>query len=142
MLNTTKLSSIVCEYHKAFHPVRHLLMIRFLGWSIKEFFKSKCRYQPFDKGPWLWLNAAAEHYLKPMVTQLAISHCCDTKKPVGTFSCSCGFIYCRTGPDQAEEDSRRIGKIKAVGAVWPQKLKQLVEVEQLGRRERRPLEGC
>lgn len=129
------LSSIVRKHRKAFHPIRHLLMIRFLGISIEEFFKSKCRYQPFGQGPWLCLNAAAEHYLKPAVTQLAISHCCDTKKPVGTFSCSCGFVYCRTGPDQTEEDFRRIGKIKAVGVVWQQKLRQLVEVERVGLRE-------
>ncbi|MBM0744582.1 hypothetical protein JOY44_23735 [Phormidium sp. CLA17] len=66
---------------------------------------------------------------------MSISLCCDTKKPVGTFACSCGFIYCRTGPDQTEADTRRIGKIKAVGDLWQQKLRHLVEVEQLGLRE-------
>ncbi|WP_445250989.1 MULTISPECIES: TnsD family Tn7-like transposition protein [unclassified Microcoleus] len=34
----------------------------------------------------------ADHYLKPVVTNLAISRCCDTKKPVGTFRCLCGMI--------------------------------------------------
>lgn len=129
------LMGIVRKHRNAFHPIRHLLLIRFLGVSIEEFFKSDRGYQPFGAGPWLCLNAAAKHYLNPVVTHLAISRCCDTKKPVGTFSCSCGFIYCRTGPGQTEEDSRRIGKIKAVGSVWQQKLKRLVEVEQLGLRE-------
>jgi len=129
------LTGIVRKHRKAFHPIRHLLMLRFLGISVAEFFQGDRSYKPFGAGPWLCLNAAAEHYLKPVITNLAISACCDTKKPVGTFSCSCGFIYCRTGPDQTEEDARRIGKIKAVGSVWQQKLKHLVEVEQLGLRE-------
>ncbi|MBL1179326.1 TnsD family transposase [Pantanalinema sp. GBBB05] len=128
------LSSIVRKHRKAFHPLRHLLMLRFLGISIADFFQGDRDYQPFGAGPWLCLNAAADHYLKPIVTHLEISLCCDTKKPVGTFSCSCGFIYCRTGPDLSEEDARRMGKIKAVGAVWQQKLRHLVEVEQLGLR--------
>ena len=129
------LTGIVRKHRKAFHPIRHLLMLRFLDISVAEFFQGDRSYKPFGAGRWLCLNAAAEHYLKPVVTNLAVSLCCDTKKPVGTFSCSCGFIYCRTGPDQTEEDGRRIGKIKAVGSVWQQKLRHLVEVEQLGLRE-------
>jgi hypothetical protein len=128
------LSNIVRKHRKAFHPIRHLLMIRFLGVPIAEFFHDRV-YQPFGAGPWLCLNAAAKHFLKPVVTQLEISLCCNTKKPVGTFSCSCGFVYCRTGPDRTEEDTRRIGKIKAVGGVWQRKLKHLVEVERAGLRK-------
>ncbi|MBW4419895.1 MAG: TnsD family transposase [Myxacorys californica WJT36-NPBG1] len=129
------LFSIGRKHRKVFHPIRHLLMIRFLGLSVAELLGGDHGYKPFGVGPWLCLNAAAEHYLKSVVTDLSISLCGDTKKPVGTFSCSCGFIYCRTGPDQTEADACRIGKIKAVGPVWQQKLRQLVEVEQLGLRE-------
>lgn len=129
------LSSLVRKHRKTFYPIRHLLMLRFLGVSVADFFQGDRGYKPFGAGPWLCLNAAAEHYLKPVITRLEISVCCDTKKPVGTFSCSCGFIYCRTGPDQTEADTHRMGKIKAVGSVWRQKLRQLVEVEQLGLRE-------
>ena len=110
-------------------------MLRFLGVSVAEFFQGGRSYKLFGAGPWLCLNAAVKHYLKSKITDLSISLCCDTKKPAGTFSCSCGFIYCRTGPDQTEADTRRIGKIKAVGSVWQQKLRHLVEVEQLGLRE-------
>ena len=129
------LTGIVRKHRKTFHPLRHLLMLRFLGVSVADFFQVDRSHKPFGAGPWLCLNAAAKHYLKPKITNLTISLCCDTKKPVGTFICSCGFIYCRTGPDQTEADIRRIGKIKAVGSVWQQKLRHLVEVEQLGLRE-------
>lgn len=128
------LTNIVRKHRKAFHPIRHLLMIGFLGISVEGFFGRDRSYQPFGPGPWLCLNAAAEHYLKPVVTTLDISLCCDTKKPVGTFSCTCGFSYCRTGPDANQEDAYRIGKIKAVGSVWEQTLTTLVETEQLGLR--------
>lgn len=129
------LLGIVRKHRKTFHPIRHLLMLRFLGLSVSEFFTGDRSYRPFGAGPWLCLNPAADHYLKPVVTQLEISLCCDTKKPVGTFSCSCGFIYCRAGPDQTEEDTHRIGKIIAVGSTWQEKLRHLVEVEQAGLRE-------
>jgi len=128
------LTGIVRKHRKTFHPLRHLLMLRFLGVSVADFFQEEYSYKPFGAGPWLCLNAAVKHYLKPKITNLSISLCGDTKKPVGTFSCSCGFIYCRTVPDQTEADTRRIGKIKAVGDRWQQKLKHLVEVEQLGLR--------
>jgi hypothetical protein len=125
---------ITRKHRKSFHPVRHLLMIRFLASSMEEFFNIDYDYKPFGDAPWLCLNAAADHYLQPVVTELAISLCCDTKKPVGTFRCSCGMIYCRTGPDETEDDKYRIGKIKAYGQVWEQKLRELVEVQQLGLR--------
>jgi hypothetical protein len=125
---------IVRKHRKSFHPVRHLLMIRFLAGSIEEIFNIDYDYKPFGDAPWLCLNAAADHYLQPVVTAVAISRCCDTKKPVGTFRCSCGMIYCRTGPDETEDDQYRIGKIKAYGQEWEQKLKELVEVQQLGLR--------
>ena len=121
------LSGIVRKQRKTFHPLRHLLMLRFLGISVADLFQEDHSYQPFGAGPWLCLNAAAKHTLKPKITNLTISLCCDTKKPVGTFACSCGFIYCRTGPDQTEADTRRIGKIKAVGDLWQQKLRHLVD---------------
>lgn len=129
------LSSIVRKHRKSFHPVRHLLMIRFLSNSINEFFHNDREYKPFGESPWLCLNAAADHYLKPVVTNLVITQCGDTKKPVGTFSCSCDMVYCRTGPDNTDEDKQRIGKVKAFGQLWEQKLKQLIEIERLGLRE-------
>lgn len=117
------------------HPVRHLLMIRFLATSIKEFFTTNYDYRPFGESPWLCLNVAATHYLKPVVTNLVISRNhdrnYDASKPVGTFRCSCGFIYTRTGPDKREDDKYRIGCVKAYGQVWEEKLRELVETRKL-----------
>jgi hypothetical protein len=117
------------------HPVRHLLMIRFLATSIEQFFTTNCDYQPFGESPWLCLNVVADHYLKPVVTDLVMSRNhdrnYDASKPVGTFRCSCGFIYARTGPDKTEDDKYRIGHVKAYGSVWEEKLRELVETRKL-----------
>ncbi|NEU78986.1 TnsD family Tn7-like transposition protein [Nostoc sp. UIC 10630] len=129
------LFSIVRKHRKSFHPIRHLLVIRFLTNSIEEFFNTDYQYKPFGEGPWLCLNAAVNHYLKPVITNLVVTHCLDNKKPLGTFSCSCGMVYCRTGPDETDEDKQRIGKVLTYGQFWEQKLKELVEIQELGLRE-------
>jgi len=121
------LSCIVRKHRKAFHPIRHILMIKFLSNSLKDFFRNEISFEPFGKGPWLCMNAAAEHYKRNVVTDLKISYCADTKLPVGTFHCSCGFIYSRRGLDKCEEDKYRIGRIKAFGPVWEIKLREYVE---------------
>lgn len=128
-------SSIVRKHRKAFHPMRHLLMMRFLAGSAEKFFSLSAEYYPFGKGPWICLNAAANHNKEPVIKELDITHCMDTKLPVGTFKCSCGFIYSRRGPDTSNEDKYRIGRIKAFGTVWEGKLKKYVEDEKLSMRE-------
>ncbi len=129
------LYSIVRKHRKAFHPLRHLLMIRFLDQSVENFFAPNYEHQPFGSGPWLCLNAAAEHYLRQVITNLALTYDYGTKKPVGTFSCACGFVYSRTGPDVDENDRYRIGKMKAYGPVWEAKLRQLAQEQRLSLRE-------
>ena len=58
----------------------------------------------------------------------------ENKKPLGTFSCSCGMIYSRSGEDKTEEDKLKIGRVIAYGEVWENKLIELVEIEKLGLR--------
>ena len=128
------LSQIVRKHRKVFHPIRHLLMIRFLTESIDTFFQKNKQYRPFGRSPWLCLNAAADHYLQPVITDLKVTHCLENKKPLGTFTCSCGMIYSRSGEDQTEEDKLRIGRVITYGQVWEDKLRELLEVKKLGLR--------
>jgi hypothetical protein len=121
------LADMVRGRNKASHPIRHLLLSRFLGITISDLFYKQLTFKPFGDGPWPCLNPVAEHYLKPVVKQLKISYSNDTKRPVGTFSCDCGFVYVRTGPDVTEESRYKVGKIKKFGHVWEAKLKELVE---------------
>jgi hypothetical protein len=127
------LKSITRKHRKIFHPTRHLLLIHFLGESIDTFYQySKKEYQPFGEGPYLCLNAAAVHYLKPVIPDVTVTICSDTRRPVGTFSCSCGFCYSRRGPDVNGESRYRIGRIKQYGQIWQDKLHHLLQIEKIG----------
>jgi hypothetical protein len=125
------LTMIFQKHRKSFHPLRHLLVMMFLETDLDRLFDIT-EYLPFGRGPWICLNAWCSNYKKPVVTDLTITICYDTRKPVGTFRCDCGFVFSRRGPDQNNEDKYRIGKIKEYGHVWKEKLTQLVnEVNSL-----------
>ncbi|WP_163528059.1 TnsD family Tn7-like transposition protein [Halobacillus ihumii] len=126
------LKAITRKHRKAFHPIRHLLLIHFFGETVSTFYQYASRvYQPFGEAPYPCLNAAASHYLKPVISNVKITICTDTRRPVGTFTCSCGFCYSRRGPDQADQNRYKIGRIKQFGSVWKEKLHRLVHVEKL-----------
>ena len=122
---TDWLTMIFQKHRKSFHPLRHLLVMMFLETDLNHLFDEK-EYQPFGKGPWLCLNTACPNHRKSEVTDLTVTICCDTRKPVGTFQCDCGFIFSRRGPDQNRDDQYRIGTIKDYGYVWKRKLTELV----------------
>ncbi len=99
--------------------------VQFLEYSAESFFRLPNQFEPFGKGPWPCLNQAASHFHQPVIQTCEITYTQDHGKPVGTFHCFCGFIYCRTGPDKTQEDQFRITKVRAFGSVWEEKLKEL-----------------
>jgi hypothetical protein len=108
---------------RAIHPLRQMLLIRFLYGSFNRFLEQyEVEDAPFGRGPWPCLNKAADHYRTSIITDLRITRCTDTGRPVGTFTCECGFAYSRRGPDQSEEDKYRRGRIKSFSPVWMDKL--------------------
>lgn len=121
------LTFIVRKAKKAIHPLRHVLMMRFLFGTVQDFKLEDTYSNPFGHGPWPCLNKAVEHFGEMVINQVYISRCYNTKRPVGTFCCSCGFIYSRTGPDQSETDTYKIGRIKAFGSQWYEKLKEICQ---------------
>jgi hypothetical protein len=109
------------------HPIRQLMLINFLQEDISQFFKTiNSKYNPFGKGPWPCLNRAAEHYRQKVVNNVKITEDYKTRVPVGTFTCSCGFIYSRKGPDKCDKDRYRVGRIKNFGDTWENKLRTLL----------------
>lgn len=112
------------------HPLRHILFIIFLCGSLESFFQNKIYYHPFGKGPWPCLNISADHYLKDVISECIVTSDYKTRQPVGTFVCTCGFVYSRKGPDSKAEDRYKIGRIKNFGQIWEQKLIELVSEEK------------
>lgn len=110
-----------------FHPLKYLTVLFFFNKAtLKEIanYKKEKQY-PFGSPPYLCLNKASEHYKKAVIENVEISVESKTKKLVGTFSCECGFIYSRRGPDKVEEDRFKIGRIKEFGWKWKEKLADL-----------------
>src|SRR5260370_580158 len=108
------------------HPLQHLLLMHFLGSPIEAFFSNPSDSHPFGTGPWPCLNAASDHYHQRQIEHCEIAHSQYVGgRLVGTFSCPCGFVYSRTGPDASVEDQFRFSKIKAFGPIWETKLQAL-----------------
>ncbi len=125
------LKMIARKPKKTIHPIRNILFISFLCDNIRDFFSKRIEAKdPFGHDPWPCLNPVANHFKKSVVNNCTITADYKTRKPVGTFSCNCGFIYSRIGPDNKAEDRFRIGRIKKFGDVWENKLKELVLEEK------------
>lgn len=109
------------------NPIRHLLFIRFLGYSLEEFFNLDVTYRPFGFGPWPCLNPICINFQQACISnfQLGFSPNME-RKPIGTFSCtSCGYTYFRVGPDRFPEDRLRLGKVVSYGPLWESTLTQM-----------------
>lgn len=125
--NYNWLSDMLRRPNRISHPLKHILLIQFLANEVVSFFEIKHKkYHPFGDSPWICLNPVAEHYRMAVVSKCTVTTCSDTKKPVGTFECSCGFIYSRRGPDTCDDDKYKIGRIKSFGSVWEDNLRNIV----------------
>lgn len=125
------------------HPIRHILLINFLLGDIRKFFREiNNDYTPFGKGPWPCLNTVSNHYKENIITDLKITQDYKTRVPVGTFTCKCGFVYSRKGPDKVESDKYKVGRIKSFGEVWEYKLKTYLKEEKYNLKELSMLMHC
>lgn len=110
------------------HPIRHLLLMHFLGVTAEEFFTSFVEYEPFGSGPYPCLNRASDHYGELKIGNCEIFDNVSKKrsgKPLGVFGCDCGFVYQRVGPDHSEKDLFTFSWVKEYGNIWENKLEQL-----------------
>lgn len=125
------------------HPLRHILLILFLVGDMDTFFQGiRKSYNSFGIGPWPCLNSASGHYRQDVINNVIITADYKTRKPVGTFTCECGYCYSRMGPDQSDKDRYRKGRIKAFGHVWESKLQELITEKKLSYRKMALSMGC
>jgi hypothetical protein len=108
------------------HPLHHLLLIHFLGYSVKEMFNQSLDYQPFGKGPWPCLNPTSKHYKRHIIHECVVMPIrTNPSAVVATFACECGYVYTRSGPDSSCEDCYRYTTVKSYGPIWEAKLREL-----------------
>lgn len=124
------LSEIVRKHRKVFHPIRHLLLMRFLGQTVDSFFSGDSFSDPFGNGPWVCFNGASKHYLKKVIKSVSISYSHDSKKLIGTFSCPCGFVYSTSDSSVPYGNKLRFGKIKSFGKTWERKLEEMLVIDK------------
>lgn len=106
-------------------PLRHLLLMTFLGVTAKDIFTQYQEYKPFGEGPWPCLNRASSHFGQTTIPEYRVRDGIRKLKgkPVGVFSCDCGFIYSRVGPDNSEKDRFNFTSVVSYGPVWEASLK-------------------
>ncbi|THF77822.1 hypothetical protein E6C55_15920 [Cohnella fermenti] len=113
------------------HSIKHILLTHFLDSNLADFFSRSKELPPFGEGPWMCLNSAGSHYRQRVVTKCIITRDYETRGiPVGTFSCDCGFVYSRRGPDTDKDDCYKIGRIKNFGRTWEERLVDLINTER------------
>lgn len=120
------------------HPFRQLLFLYFLDQDSKFFTEMSEDGGPFGTGFWPCLNKAADHYRELVISNVTITRDFKSISPIGTFECSCGFIYARKGPDKRVEDKYHIGRVKQFGEIWEARLHLLTgegnhSIRELGR---------
>ena len=115
------------------HPLHHLLLMYLLGYTAEAFFALPAERKPFGEGPWPCLNAASDHYKQLRIRKCTIEYIFRTV-PTGTFTCDCGFVYSRRGPDLSIDDRYR-GAVKSYGSTWENVLRQLWDDPKITLRE-------
>ncbi len=125
-LDASWLSVLTHRANHAQHPLRHILVIHFLGSTVKSLFGRQITYpKPFGDGPWPCLNPVCEHYQQTYIHTYQIDEHNEKHRPLGRFACACGFTYCRSGPDKSHDDALRRDKVLLYGPVWETKLREL-----------------
>jgi Tn7-like transposition protein D/TniQ len=112
-----------------YHPIRHLLLIHFLGHSVETFLNLPSEQKPFGNGLWPCLNPICDHYRERCIQESEVIYTSSSKhgKPKAIFSCNCGFTYSRIGPDPLEETLFQASRIQQFGPIWEARLRELWE---------------
>ncbi|MCH4460905.1 TnsD family transposase [Staphylococcus haemolyticus] len=103
------------------HPFRHVLFLYFMKQNIETLQAISDYTSAFGEGPFPCLNKAASHYKECVIPKVKVTKDFKSKNLIGTFTCSCGFIYARKQTTNHFE----IGRVKQFGDVWQQMLYQL-----------------
>ena len=103
-------------------PVRHLLLMDFLGYDAKQFFglMEQENKTMFGEHGWPCLNPVCTQSGNYCIENFRLKRgCCSPVRPVGLFRCdTCGFTYARYGPDQDRVRITQIDWVVDYGEHW------------------------
>ncbi len=103
--------------------------MNFLDITPAKFFTAFTEYKPFNCGPYPCLNKASDHYRELRIQECRVHDNLSKEEKfrgsIAVFSCDCGFIYQRRGPDKSDRDRFSYDSVREYGTVWENKLAQL-----------------
>lgn len=124
--NTNWIKYMIRNQNYVVNPLKHILLIRFLGINITDVFDKKIEYKPFGDGPWKCFNKICHHYLKTSIEEVNISYNSKLKRAVGEFQCNCGYTYLRSSSDSSDKEVYEVGKVMKLGHMWENELIKLI----------------
>lgn len=117
------------------HPIRYLLVARFVGLRLQDVVNTETVDHPFGRAPWPCLNKASDHFNSSTIPSCEITVTRNGRSLLGSFHCNqCGMVYERIGPDRRLVDRLRRHRIPRYGPVWEQRLCEWWRISDLSLR--------
>jgi hypothetical protein len=145
--NPTSVSNWVAQLFRSTrfirNPVKHLLIMQFFNITAEAFFTRNSQDTQFGSpgggvfgpGPWPCLNIVCKYYGQDVIEDCKVEQAVQrSRRPRGTFQCTCGFVYERLGPDEDMSQRLTFATIRAFGKQWEQRLLDLWHSDNTGRK--------
>lgn len=119
---------IYLDNDRYIHPIRHLLMINYLGNSISDVIANidKEDFKYFGQGPWPCMNMLCNNYKKDVIKDVTFKNY-YTQEPLGIFKCKyCGFTYSRLFSYE-KDDKYEVRSVIEKGELWYETLRKYAE---------------
>ena len=111
------LASLTRTHRKAFHPLMHAMLGRFL----LDAPVALASPDPFGTGPWECRNVLADHHGRPRAMQVKVHR--ERYGLVGRFKCDCGYEFTRAA---RHDGSLGVPRLRRAGPLLETALRMLV----------------
>lgn len=109
------------------NPIRHILLMLFLGIDFDFTVNDDIKYLPFGKGPWYCLNPICSSYKQPVINDIELKFDSRNDNVAANFKCECGFVYTRHAPYNEDVNKYSYKYILTYGDIWDNRLREMVE---------------
>ncbi|BCC29287.1 hypothetical protein BCM0100_2013 [Bacillus cereus] len=125
-------ATILKKNKQTFHPLKHILIITFLGENTETFDQyDNNSIHPFGAPPYICLNPFASHYQQPVIQQATLHT--QGERELCYFVCNCGFEFTR----EIGDSNVRVCQIKNTGP-WEREFEQLYKSFKSGSNTKEP----
>jgi hypothetical protein len=107
------------------HPIRNLLFLHFLGFSLEDFLNLPEAIYPFGMPPFPCLNPVSDHFRELTINKFVVGKKQKENIISGTFTCDCGFAYRRYGWDEQKKRLYEYDYVYSYGEAFQQRLAEL-----------------